>query len=288
MRRAALHRLVRHDTRSVIDTRRFSMPNPEAQPPAFELLSGDASLGMLLIADHAHRRLPPSYGSLGLPDAEFERHIAYDIGIEGLTRFLQAQLGVPAVMAGFSRLLIDPNRGEDDPTLIRQIYDGAVVPGNYPLTDAERGARIAQFHRPYHAAVASLIAEVETASSLPPVVISLHSFTPVMQGRMRPWQVGILWDSDPRAPDALMDMLREDATLTVGDNEPYDGALKGDTLYRHCTVPGLANVLIEVRQDLIGDDEGVRAWGSRLAPMLDALNARPDMHERRQFGSRAV
>lgn len=242
---------------------------------------------MLLVADHAYRRLPAAYGSLGLPEAELDRHIAYDIGIEGLTRDLHARLGVPAIMAGYSRLLIDPNRGEDDPTLIRQIYDGAVVPGNYPLPAAERAARIAQFHRPYHDRVAALIADVEAASAMPPLVVSLHSFTPVMQGRIRPWQVGILWDSDPRAPEALMAMLRQDPTLTVGDNEPYDGALKGDTLHRHCTVPGLANVLIEVRQDLIGADEGVREWGERLAPMLDGLNARSDMHERRQFGSRA-
>src|SRR5690606_26760846 len=106
------------------------------------------------------------------------------------------------------------------------------------------------------------------------------------QGTARPWHVGVLWDSDPRAPLPLMEALRQDENLVVGDNEPYDGALRGDTLFRHAIVNGFSHALIEIRQDLIADDEGVAQWAARLAPILDALNARPDMHEVKHCGSR--
>src|SRR5690606_14603896 len=119
----------------------------------YETISGDYSQGLLLIADHASRAIPQNYGRLGLEAQVFERHIAYDIGVEMLTRNLAQQLNAPAVLGGFSRLLIDPNRGEDDPTLIMQLSDGAVIPGNYPLTDQERENRLNQFYRPYHTAV---------------------------------------------------------------------------------------------------------------------------------------
>ena len=256
--------------------------------PAFETIAGNRSRGMLLLGDHAMRKVPAEYGDLGLEKRQFDRHIAYDIGVEALTRALAARLGVSAVMATFSRLLIDANRGEDDPTLIRQIYDGAVIPANYPLSDEERETRLERFHRPYHEAVAAEIEAVASAAGKAPFVVSVHSFTPMMQGRVRPWQVGILWDKDPRAPRALIEMLSADPTLTVGDNEPYKGALMGDTMYRHCSMRGLAHVLIEVRQDLISSDEGVEAWCHRLAPLLEAINARPDIHEVRHFGSRAT
>ena len=195
-------------------------------------------------------------------------------------------MGIPAVMARFSRLLIDPNRGSDDPTLIRQLYDGTIVPGNYPITDKERQKRIGTFYEPYHQAVSAMIASAAGQSGKAPLVISLHSFTPFMQGRERPWHVGILWDRDGRAPRPLIEMLRREPGLVVGDNEPYDGALRGDTMYRHCTSAGLAHALIEVRQDLIVAESGAAEWAERLAPMLDALNQQADMHEVRFFGSR--
>src|SRR5690606_37084751 len=130
----------------------------------FDLVEGDASRGILLVCDHARRDLPHDYGTLGLPAAEFERHIAYDIGAEAVTRELAALLGAPAVLANFSRLLIDPNRGEDDPTLIRQLYDGTVVPGNYPMAAEERERRLERFYRPYHDAVAAMVASGAEAS----------------------------------------------------------------------------------------------------------------------------
>jgi predicted N-formylglutamate amidohydrolase len=243
---------------------------------------------LLLVADHAMRRFPPAYGTLGLPESELQRHIAYDIGVEALTRALATQLQVPAVMATFSRLLIDANRGEDDPTLIRQIYDRTLVPGNRALDDGERMHRLTHFFRPYHAAIDAEIAAMRAASGKPPLVIALHSFTPrLANGRQRPWHCGILWDRDPRAAQFLLAALRRETGLCVGDNEPYDGALKGDTMYAHCSMNGLAHGLIEVRQDLIADAAGIAHWTNRLAPVIDALNHVADMHDVQYHGSRA-
>ena len=252
----------------------------------FETIPGDDAAGLILLADHATNRLPPEYGDLGLPEAAFERHIAYDIGIEGLTRRLAATLGVPAVMSCFSRLLIDPNRGEDDPTLVMRISDGAIIPGNHPLTAEEARHRLESFHRPYHAAVAAKIRAVEDRTGTAPLVIALHSFTPFWKGVPRAWHAGILWDSDPRAAVQLIERLRADPALTVGDNEPYDGALKGDTMYRHCMMRGIAHALLEVRQDLIADSAGMDAWAARLAPILSAMNADPALHGYRRYISR--
>lgn len=261
------------------------MPRSEFFRP-FDVIDGDRAKGLVLLADHAGRALPDEYGRLGLQASEFDRHIAYDIGVEALTRRLAELTGAPAAMANFSRLLIDANRGEDDPTLIRQLYDGTVVPANYPMAEAERERRLVNFYRPYHDAVSSMIASVHAATAAAPFIFSIHSFTPFMQGRPRPWHVGILWDLDDRAPRPLIDLLSRDALLVVGDNEPYDGALHGDTMYRHAIVNGFAHALIEVRQDLIADPLGVEEWAQRLAPIVEELNRMPDMHVVRQYGSR--
>jgi predicted N-formylglutamate amidohydrolase len=251
-----------------------------------ELIEGDRKGGLLLIADHAMRHLPAEYGTLGLDPSELERHIAYDIGAEALTRELAARLSCPAVMARFSRLLIDPNRGADDPTLVRQLYDGSVIPGNYPLSADELSYRIAHFYQPFRHAVCGSIADMWALSGQPPLVISIHSFTPSMGGKVRPWHAGILWDADSRAAKPLIGMLEAEPGLIAGDNEPYDGALHGDTLHEICTAQGVCNLLIEVRQDLISDADGVRMWAERLAPMLARLNVIADVHEVQHFASR--
>lgn len=252
----------------------------------FEIIEGDRSAGLILIADHAGRNLPDEYATLGLPVSEMERHIAYDIGVEGVTRELAAILGVPAVMASFSRLLIDPNRSERDPTLIRQLYDGTIVPANYPISDEEREKRLDRYYRPYHDAVGSLISSVAAETESAPFIFSIHSFTPVMQGRQRPWHAGVLWDSDDRAVQPLIDMLSADSDLLVGSNEPYDGALNGDTMYRHAIVNGYAHVLLEIRQDLIVTAHQQQQWAQRLAPVIEKINTLPDMHTVRHYGSR--
>lgn len=223
---------------------------------------------MILLADHARNSVPPEYGALGLPSEQFERHIAYDIGVEAVTLGLARALGCPALMTTYSRLLIDPNRGADDPTLIMRLSDGAVVPGNAAVDDAERQRRIARFHRPYHAAITAEI-DLALGQGIDPVLVSLHSFTPYWKAVPRPWHVGVLWDTDRRFAGYLLDAFRAAGDLAVGDNEPYSGALEGDTLYTHGTSRGLQHGLIEIRQDLIARQSGVDEWISRLAPILE-------------------
>ncbi len=220
---------------------------------------------------------PRATTALGVPPSQLQRHIAYDPGAAGITRHMSRLLGAPAVLTRYSRLLIDPNRGEDDPTLIMRISDGAIVPGNAAITLEERQKRIDHYYRPYHAAVDQLIDAMIDAGK-PPVIYSIHSFTENWRGWMRPWHVGVLWDKDPRLAIPLLNALREDDTLVVGDNEPYAGALRGDCMHKHATMRGLANALIEVRQDLIRDEEGQAEWGERLGLILRRIlaNSRAD------------
>jgi predicted N-formylglutamate amidohydrolase len=231
------------------------------------VIPGDCSRGLVIVCDHARNALPPGYGTLGLPASEFTRHIAYDIGVEPVVRGLCARLGVPAVLAGYSRLLIDPNRGLDDPTLIMQVSDGAIVPGNRGLDAAERSRRIERFYQPYHAAIDALLDEA-VASGRPPAILSIHSFTPAWRGIARPWHAGILWHRDGRFACPLIERLRAGNDLLIGDNEPYSGGLPGDTLDTHATARGLADALVEIRQDLIAGPAGVDEWADRLAALL--------------------
>ncbi len=252
----------------------------------YEIIEGDYDKGMVLLADHATNLLPAGYGDLGLPQTAFKRHIAFDIGVEGLIRNLASRLGVPAVMSRFSRLLIDPNRGEDDPTLIMKISDGAIIPGNRDITQEEWDLRLNSFHRPYHNAVDGVLGRVGRKTGMAPLVFSLHSYTPFWKAFARPWHAAVLWDTDHRAVTPLIAKLNAAGDIMVGDNEPYDGALKGDTMYRHCMVKGMAHALLEVRQDLIADDAGIAAWAERLAPIFAAMNDDPTLHEYQTFASR--
>jgi predicted N-formylglutamate amidohydrolase len=235
---------------------------------AFETIAGKKPV--LFLCDHAAPGLPPGYGTLGLGAELFRAHIAYDIGAAVVTRALAAGFGGPAVLGVWSRLLVDLNRGPDDPTLIMKLSDGSIIPGNRELSETERARRITEFHAPYHREIAQQIARLGQ-----PVLISLHSFTPQWKGKPRPWEVGVLWDKDGRLARPLMARLAA-AGLTVGDNEPYSGALEGDTLNRHGTRNGLPHVLIEMRQDLIGSEAAAQAFAARLKPILDA--ALSDMH----------
>lgn len=255
------------------------MPAPRDAAPIEQpvVIPGDPASGVVLLCDHASNRIPADYASLGMPASELERHIAYDIGIAGVTRRMAERLGCPAVLSTFSRLLIDPNRGEDDPTLVMRLSDGAVVPGNARADRAEVERRLARFYRPYDRAVGAAVDEA-LASGVPPAIVSMHSFTPAWKGVPRPWHVTVLWDADPRLPLPLIAALAADRALVVGDNEPYDGALAGDTVNRHATVRGLSNVLVEIRQDLIATPEGQADWGDRMVAALEAILADPAQH----------
>ncbi|MCP4379918.1 MAG: N-formylglutamate amidohydrolase [Hyphomicrobiales bacterium] len=274
-----------HCAMDMVTTRMDDAKNAAERFASYVTIAGDPAYGLILLCDHAENRLPAEYGTLGLPPAEFERHIAYDPGAGAVTRGLAERLGAPAALTTFSRLLIDPNRSEDDPTLIMRLSDGAIVPGNHRVDAAERQRRLERYYAPYHAAVEGMI-DRSIAAGVIPALVSVHSFTPLWRGRARPWQIGILWDADPRLSLPMVEHLAADRSLLVGDNEPYSGALIRDSMYRHGTRRGLAHALIELRQDLIADEAGAAAWVDRLAPVMADLNALPDIHEIRHHGSR--
>jgi predicted N-formylglutamate amidohydrolase len=236
-------------------------------PGEVELLAGNEASAALILCDHASNAMPPEFADLGLPGAQLQRHIAYDIGAAWVTRRLAGRLGCPAILSTFSRLLIDPNRGLDDPTLVMRLSDGAIVPGNARLDEAGIAARVARFYEPYDRAVGDAVRQ-RLAQGRPPAIISVHSFTPLWKGTPRPWHVGLLWDGDDRIVAPLFKALRAEPDLVVGDNEPYAGWLSGDTIDRHATRHGLPSALIELRQDLIDTEAKASAWADRLAAML--------------------
>ena len=248
-----------------------------ARAESYTILPGRADSGLVLVCDHAANAFPPGYGTLGLEESQLKRHIAYDIGVAEITRQMSEMLGVPAVLSHYSRLLIDPNRGDDDPTLIMRLSDGAIVPGNRVLTAEEREKRLQLYYRPYHQAIDTVLDACE-ASGTPPAILSIHSFTESWKGYARPWHAGVLWDQDGRLALPLLDGLYAEGDLIVGDNEPYTGRLKGDTMWQHGTQRGLAHAIIEVRQDLIRDLAGQTTWAERLARLMRSLSRRPDLH----------
>lgn len=255
--------------------------------PAYEILGGDAAGRLLFLCDHAQATIPAEYADLGLPEHELSRHIAYDIGAEQVTRTLAAAFDAPAVMSRFSRLLIDPNRGADDPTLVMRIADGAIVPGNARIDEAEIENRIARFYRPYDDAIASTLDAMHAVAPCP-AVVSMHSFTPEMKGIARPWDITVIWDFDPRLNLALLEALKRENGLIVGENEPYQGGYAGDTIDRHCLARGFAHVLVEIRQNLIDTEEKATAWGERLAGILRPVLDNPLLYESRHFGAHPV
>jgi predicted N-formylglutamate amidohydrolase len=260
--------------------------DPSAEFAPVETVPGRLDAGVLFLCDHASNALPPAYGDLGLPAGALDRHIGYDIGAAGVTRALAARFEAPAVLTCFSRLLIDPNRGADDPTLVMKLSDGAIIPGNEKADADEVERRTRLYWTPYRQAAARLAQDMQAAGPVP-AVVSIHSFTPVWRGAARPWRVGLLWDLDARMAQPLLERLEAAGLGPVGDNEPYDGALKGDTLYDLATARGLPHVLIELRQDLIADPAGQVDWAGRVAQALAPVLALPQCHMIESHGSRA-
>lgn len=261
-------------------------PDTKDEIPAFEVVEGRAGSRLVLTCDHASNRVPPELGDLGLPAAAFERHIAYDIGMRGATLELARLTGATAVLSTFSRLVIDPNRGDDDPTLVMRLSDGAIVPGNAAVDAAEVERRKARYHRPYHAAISERLDAIVDRGDTP-VVIAMHSFTPFWKTYLRPWAIGLLWDLDDRLAAPLLKALQAEGDLVVGDNEPYDGALIGDGMNSHGTDRGFPHVLVEIRQDLVAEQKGQKAWAARLARLIPPLLDIPETAHIVHYGSRA-
>lgn len=243
----------------------------EDEHPPFEVVNPEATGRVLLLCDHASNRVPRALDGLGLSELELARHIGWDIGAADVTRRMAAALNAPAVMASYSRLVIDCNRALDHPGLVLAESDMTPVPANIGLEAEARAQRIGSLFDPYHRAIEDQLARLRAANDpgVAPVLLSIHSFTPIMDAVARPWEIGILWNRDPRLPEALIAKLRENPALTVGDNEPYSARLGyGYTLERHGDGAGFANALIEIRQDLIDTHHGAEEWAACL---LDAL-----------------
>ena len=235
--------------------------------PAFHIMGEDRPGRCLVTCDHASNRVPPDVcdGDLGISPEDMGRHIAWDVGARGVAEALGAALDATVICSDFSRLVIDPNRGEEDPTLVMKLYDGTIIPGNRHVDAAEVGRRLEGLYWPYHHALARLAGRRHDT-----VIVAIHSFTPCLRGRpARRWQVGVLYAvDDDRLSRQLIARLMAEPDLCVGDNEPYAGALPGDAIDRHALQQGRHNTLIEVRNDLIGTPGTQAAWGLRLAAVL--------------------
>lgn len=227
-------------------------------------IDGGAASGLLLVADHASSRIPDDI-DLGVAPSALEKHIAIDIGVERLSRLVVDALDCPAIVANVSRLIVDLHRERDNPAAIPAHSDGHDIPANAALNETGRRDRIERFWDPYHNRVAEMIDAYQ-----PGMLFTLHSFTPRLETQPdaeRPWQVGILYNEDERAPRIAMPKL-EALGLTVGDNEPYSGKQLNATMNLHAETRGLPYLAIEVRNDLIANEEGARKWAELLVPVI--------------------
>jgi predicted N-formylglutamate amidohydrolase len=251
-------------------------------PPPFEVFNADATAPILLVCDHASRALPAALNNLGLDEEALGRHIAYDIGAAVLTRLLAERLGAPAVLAGYSRLLLDCNRQPGDPQSIPEVSDGTVVPGNLNLDLAEQEARAQCFHWPYHHAIDRAFARLRRTGP-EPLLFSVHTFTPSLGGKDRFWDLGVLWNRDPRIAVPLIDLLRRHEGLNVGDNEPYSGRDVAYTINLHAGAAGLAHAAVEIRQDHCETREELMRWADLLGDALERILGMDNLHRIEMF-----
>jgi predicted N-formylglutamate amidohydrolase len=228
----------------------------------------------VILCDHASNRIPEAYQSFGFAEEALQTHIAWDPGALAVARLLSAKLDAPLFWPDASRLIVDCNRAADAPSLIVTESEGRPVPANRGLDEEERSRRLANIHAPYHAAIDTCLAR-RVADGRATALIAIHSYTPVYFGKARPWQIGILFDDNRRLADLLIRELRTDPALNVGINQPYspaDGVYY--TLSRHAGPRGLPAVMIEIRNDEIGDEAGERSWADRLARIFIAVEPR--------------
>jgi predicted N-formylglutamate amidohydrolase len=250
----------------------------DTDPPAVELCHESGAAPVLLTCDHASRVMPKGVAKLGLDDALIARHIGWDIGAAAVTRRLAPLLDARAVLGGYSRLVIDCNRSPDDPSSVPAESDGVTIPGNAHLTAAARLARRVAIFDPFHLAIAARIG-AHACRGIAPALISIHSFTPEMAGVRRPWHVGVLWDEDGRIAVPLLEALRAEPGLVVGDNEPYTARDPvGYTQYHHGVGGGLPHVAIELRQDLIAAEPVAAEWADRLGRLLRPILAQSALY----------
>jgi len=254
-------------------------------PPPFVVLHEHGEAPALVVCDHASRAFPKALGRLGLPELPSWQHIAWDIGAGELARGISNALDAPAVLAGYSRLIVDCNRLPDDVEAFREQGGGWVIPGNQGLSEFDKRLRLACFFDPYHECIAAMLGGYR-ARRVTPLVISIHTFTPEYEGRLRPWQAGILWDKDERSADFIIKGLRAIEGLSVGDNEPYSGKHPSDyTIDHHAEGAGLPHVCIEVRQDQLESPAGTERWIRLLSGLIRQMMNDPEIRRPIDKGS---
>ena len=250
------------------------------EPEPVTLLNADGAARLLLVGDHVSNRIPRVLNKLGLEDAVLEQHVAYDIGTRKLITHLSQHLDAPAVLAGYSRLVIDLNRSLEDSSVIPEVSDNIPIPGNQLLSRQDRAHRVHCFYTPYRVAIDTMLHRYRK-QGIVPAFISIHSFTPQLSDRrQRPWHIGLMWDKDPRIPVPLLARLRaHPRAINVGDNEPYSGKHPADyTIDHHAETAGLPHVSIETRQDLVDTEEGAEYWATILDESLRDILANPDLY----------
>ena len=239
-------------------------------PPVWEENAAGRS-PFLLTCDHYGRLVPRALGDLGVPASEWERHIAWDIGIGGVAEQLSRALDAHLVAQRYSRLVIDCNRPPDAPSSIPLISEATTIPGNDGLTREAALARRREIFDPYHRRIGETI-DRRRRDGVATVLVSLHSFTPVYAGIARPWHIGTLYQHDRKLPPLVLRSLRAGPDLVVGDNEPYAVSDATDyTIPVHGEARGLMNTGIEIRQDLIADQAGQTQWAERLARIFGEI-----------------
>jgi len=238
------------------------------EPPPYELVNATGSSVFVLVCDHASNRVPRSLGDLGLVTQQLAGHIAWDPGAAAVARGLSARLDAPLILGGWSRLVIDLNRPLVSPESIPEESDKVRIPGNLGLSAGKRARRVAALFDPYHRAVAALLDQRRTHRTL---LLSIHSFTPTLDGQERPWHLGVASGIDRRIVEPLIAALRRHRELRVGDNQPYDIDPAFDyTLTTHGEGRDLPHAMIEIRQDQLGSAAGIDAWVTRLADSIDS------------------
>ncbi len=232
------------------------------------IINGEGASPIVLVCEHASRHIPFMLNNLGLGEKDGISHIAWDIGAEDVARRLSKLLDAPLVVQKYSRLVYDCNRPPESAGAMPVKSEATEIPGNQNISDQQRRARIEQIYLPFHAAISALLDEREKMDALP-VFVTIHSFTPTFHGKIRDVELGILHDEDARLADVMLE--RAPGSYISKRNDPYgpdDGVTH--TLNMHGGARGLANVMLEVRNDLIANEAGQEVWAERLAALLQA------------------
>ncbi len=257
------------------------MPNDADREPW--KISGDPASSLMITCEHASNALPHGFDRLGVNEADLQTHIAIDIGADRLSTVLRDRLRACLISAQYSRLLVDLNRYPDDPSVVLEVSDETVIPGNVGLEADALSERLRRYHAPYHAALSrTLDALQNTHSSVD--MLFVHSFTPQMGGVRRPWDLGLLFHDDGANAMALADLLQRDTDLIVGMNEPYSAVQpKSYALFEHAVSRGLRYLVVEVRQDLLLNETAIKKMADQLAPAIDRVFRRqPDFRSTRK------